>query len=613
MRRLLTTLMILLVVLVAGLSALVLLVNPNDFRAYMIRQVEERSGYQLALEGRLRWHVWPQLSILSGRMSLTAPGASQPLVSAANMRLDVGLLPLLSHRLDVRQVMIKGAVIQLTPQTEARPQNSEPVAPKITVPLSDAGHGWSFAIGELSVADSLLVFERHAGDQITMRNINLQMTQDGKRHADVTFSGSINRNQRDLDLQFEAALDRSDYPANLSASLSAVDYKLSGADLPPQGIAGQGMMSGHWSEASRTLSFSDIKLSANDSDVSGAVSVVLDDIPTWRVRLQSERLNFDNLLVVRDNPAVNASGALKQAPVLPRPVIAQAPVDNDLSGLSNFDAQLALRAATTVWRGMTLTNLDARLSNQRGLLTINTLQGSVAKGHFSLPGTLDARQVPSRVILNPQLENISLRPLLTAFNYPQTLSGQLTLQGTFSGNALDAINFRSHWQGNAQAKVNGMRLEGMNFLTLIQQAVARGSEGVDSPHDDETATTLNTFSAKLQLNHGMLQFSNMAGVSPRLTLTGQGQVNLMAQQCDVQFNIRTSASWKGDQNIIARLQNTAIPLRIYGPWDNLNYHLDVDKELRKSLQNEARTRLKAWADRNKGTQRAKDADALLNE
>lgn len=34
MRRVLTTLMILLVVLVAGLSALVLLVNPNDFRLH---------------------------------------------------------------------------------------------------------------------------------------------------------------------------------------------------------------------------------------------------------------------------------------------------------------------------------------------------------------------------------------------------------------------------------------------------------------------------------------------------------------------------------------------------------------------------------------------------
>lgn len=66
MRRFLTTLMILLVVLVVGLSALVLLVNPNDFRDYMVKQVAARSGYQLQLDGPLRWHVLPQLSILSG-------------------------------------------------------------------------------------------------------------------------------------------------------------------------------------------------------------------------------------------------------------------------------------------------------------------------------------------------------------------------------------------------------------------------------------------------------------------------------------------------------------------------------------------------------------------
>jgi hypothetical protein len=35
------------------------------------------------------------------------------------MRLDVALIPLISHQLQVNQVMLKGAVIQLTPQTEA--------------------------------------------------------------------------------------------------------------------------------------------------------------------------------------------------------------------------------------------------------------------------------------------------------------------------------------------------------------------------------------------------------------------------------------------------------------------------------------------------------------
>ena len=122
MRRVITTLAILLVVVVAGLTALVMLVNPNDFRSYMVQQVEQRIGYQLTINGDLRWHVWPKLSILAGRMSLTAPGAAQPVVSADNMRLDVNLLPLLSHQLSVSQVMLKNAVVRLTPDRRALAQ-----------------------------------------------------------------------------------------------------------------------------------------------------------------------------------------------------------------------------------------------------------------------------------------------------------------------------------------------------------------------------------------------------------------------------------------------------------------------------------------------------------
>lgn len=132
MRRLLTTLAILLVVVVAGMSALVLLVNPNDFRGYMVKKVEQKSGYQLTLEGDLRWHIWPQLSILAGRMTLTAPGAKAPVVSAENMRLDVKLLPLLSHQLFVKQVMLKTRLFASRPTAKSTrrwtPRSHPPVA-----------------------------------------------------------------------------------------------------------------------------------------------------------------------------------------------------------------------------------------------------------------------------------------------------------------------------------------------------------------------------------------------------------------------------------------------------------------------------------------------------
>lgn len=78
MRRFLTALAIILAVVVAGMSALVLLVDPNDFRGYMVKKVEDKTGYHLKIDGDLRWHVWPQLSILAGQMSLTAPGRQLP-------------------------------------------------------------------------------------------------------------------------------------------------------------------------------------------------------------------------------------------------------------------------------------------------------------------------------------------------------------------------------------------------------------------------------------------------------------------------------------------------------------------------------------------------------
>lgn len=149
MKRVITTLAILLVVVVTGMSALVLLVNPNDFRAYMVQQVEQRSGYRLEVSSDLRWHVWPQLSILAGRMSLTAPGASQPMVSAENMRLDVDLWPLLSHQLSVSQVMLKNAIVRVTPDSRAQRARN---APRVRVMrsrlrLPAAGHSISLNCG----------------------------------------------------------------------------------------------------------------------------------------------------------------------------------------------------------------------------------------------------------------------------------------------------------------------------------------------------------------------------------------------------------------------------------------------------------------------------------
>ncbi|CAM4360669.1 outer membrane assembly protein AsmA [Pluralibacter gergoviae] len=614
MRRLLTTLMILLVVIVAGLSALVLLVNPNDFRHYLIDQVASRSGYQLELDGRLRWHVWPQLSILTGRMSLTEPGASAPLVRADNMRLDVALIPLLSHQLKVKQVMLKGAVIELTPQTEAVRDGSAPVAPREnTLPLESADRGWSFDVASLKVHDSVLVFQHADDEQVTVRGIDLEMQQDEHHRAEVDFSGRINRDQRDLTIAFNAQVNAGDYPQNLTATFNRLNWQLKGADLPPQGIVGQGSLQAQWQEAAKKLSFSQLQLTANDSTLRGEGSVVLSDRPQWTLNLQSDKLNLDNLMVHADAAAdggTGGQGQVRQQPL--RPVIADSAPQPDYASLRAYRADFSFQASQLQWRGMNFVNVRAQAQNNRGLLTVSHLSGELGKGTLSLPGTLDAREDVPRARFRPALKDIEIGALLKAFNYPIELTGELSLNGDFNGGKIDADSFRRSWDGQASLALRNSRAQGLNFQQLVQQAVAR-SANVKVQDSFTNATELDSLTSELSLDSGMLSLDDMAGQSQMLALTGEGTLDLVHEEGDVRFNVRVLDGWEGQSKLIETLKTTPVPLRVYGKWTALNYSLQVDQALRKSLQDEARSKLQKWADKNQDRQSGRDVKKFLDK
>lgn len=616
MRRFLTTLMILLVVLVAGFSALVLLVNPNDFRAYMVKQVAARSGYQLQLDGPLRWHVWPQLSILSGRMVLTAEGASEPLIRADNMRLDVALWPLLSHQLSVKQVMLKGAVIQLTPQTEAVRGEDAPVAPKDnTLPDLAEDRGWSFDIARLRVADSVLVFQHEDDEQVTVRDIRLDMEQDNQHRGTFDFSGRVNRDQRDLALSFNGTVDASDYPHNLSANIQQLSWQLQGADLPAQGIKGQGQLQAQWLEEKKQLAFSQIHLTANDSSLAGQVHVSLLDKPEWIVDLKFGQLNLDNLLVQRE-AATTTNGEAQQGqsqPTLARPVIASQVDAVSYQGLKGFSADIALQADKVLWRKMAFDNVSAKIDNQFGLLNVAQLQGKSDGGLVSLPGTLDARKGQPRAVFHPRLDGVEIGTILKAFDYPIALTGKLSLAGDFSGSDIDAQAFRHSWQGQAHVEMNDTRMEGMNFQQMIQQAVERSGGDVKAQQNLDNVTRLDRFVTDMTLDNGEVTLDNMAGESSMLALTGKGTLDLVKQNCDTLFNIRVLGGWDGESKLINFLKATPVPLRVYGQWQALNYNLQVDQLLRKHLQDEAKRLLNDWADRNKDSRNGKDVKKLLDK
>lgn len=609
MRRLLTTLAILLVVVVAGMSALVLLVNPNDFRGYMIKKVEQKSGYQLTLEGDLRWHIWPQLSILAGRMTLTAPGAKAPVVSAENMRLDVKLLPLLSHQLFVKQVMLKNAIIRLTPDSEEHSQMDAPIAPAGTgTDAADAA--WKFDIDNLRVVDSLLIWQRADNEQINVRDINLTLQQTQTRQAQLELSSRVNRDQRDLTFSMAADVDLQQFPRQIGAKVTQFNYQLAGADIPNGGIQGEGNAQVVYQQTPAQIAVSQLSVSANNSQLTGDISATLGAVPGYVVNLNSANLDLDALSGWQSSTNTAEQPAVTSAPVIASQVDDR---QQNLEALRDFNAQLNLQAAQLTYRGMNVTQLAVVADNQRGLLTLHKLAGQLAGGDFSLPGALDARGNKPVISVHPALNQVELGTVLKAFDMPQMLTGKFSMKGDLTGDRLSSQSFERRWRGTAQLAMQDAQLHGLNIQQLIQQAVARNDNSVRGQDSYQRYTEVKNVSAQASLNQGTIKLSGLTADSPLLALTGVGSIDMPGKQCDMALNVRVTGGWQGRGELIEQLQKTPIPLRVYGPWQQLNYQLQVDQVLRKTLQDRAKDALNKWAEKNKDSREGQDLKKLLDK
>ena len=201
---------------------------------------------------------------------------------------------------------------------------------------------------------------------------------------------------------------------------------------------------------------------------------------------------------------------------------------------------------------MHFTQVKSEISNQQGLLTIHQMQGSLDGGRLSLPGSLDARGATPHASFQPQLDNVEIGSILKAFNYSINLTGKLSLTGEFSGGKIDADEFRRSWQGQAVTQLTDTRTEGLNFQQLVQQAVER-STNVQAQENYDNATRLDSVSTEFALNNGLVTLTHMQGQSDMMALTGQGELNLLKEDCDMLFNVRVLGGWKGESKLIDRL------------------------------------------------------------
>ncbi|MEZ8510743.1 AsmA family protein [Vibrio splendidus] len=218
MKKLLIFIAVPVFVVVAAILALVLLVNPNQFKPLIVEQAQKHTGLELVIEGDISWQFFPSIGFELGQTELRNPeGFTQPnLFKVDTVGVDVSVSPLFSNQLEIGNITLDGAEFYLETLKDGRknidaltqasaPQESEPAAdassestPAPQEQSATDASGWTINLAGVTVSNALFEMDdKQAGSFTKLYDVSLNLSEFAvDTWTTATFAASGENNQQ---------------------------------------------------------------------------------------------------------------------------------------------------------------------------------------------------------------------------------------------------------------------------------------------------------------------------------------------------------------------------------------------------------------------------------
>lgn len=581
-KKILITLLILILLTAIGIVSLIVFVDPNNYRGFISDTVKDKTGYELTIDGNLRWHIWPQVSILTDSVKLSDIDAKKPILTADNMRLDVELFPLFSKKLEIKNVFIKSAIINITDESKgqvykhkAEQQPTTDDTQTTQTKQQKESSKWAFTLNKLEVSDSTVVLQ-NKDDFINFRNINLAIIQKSDKKIAIDVKGNIDRNQQNFSYVADADVDLALFPEKAIIDLKKFDYTYKGVAIPTKELKGNLKGVINYLHNSKQLTSKDLSFSVNENYFSGAVNANFDKKPYIDLTVTSNELNLTPFL--EKDKKTNENITIQQTP----PVVSNVTnVDNELNFLNSFNAKAKLDIKKLNVNKMILNNINVALANNDGVTTFQNIGFDFAKGHIAATGMANGKQKYTQIKLVPKITNIDLNTFFNQIETPNDLEGVFNASGDIEVNTLSGNKLLENLKGNLSINVTNAKLNKININSIIQNAATKYTKDVSATENMKNYTEFSKISTDAYLNRGNLELTTLNALSPTLEIVdGSGKVGMIQKDLDINMNIKILGGWNGKSNTIAKLQKLVIPLRIYGQFSKLHYQLDIGQVIK---------------------------------
>jgi AsmA protein len=294
---------------------------------------------------------------------------------------------------------------------------------------------------------------------------------------------------------------------------------------------------------------------------------------------------------------------------------ADAPID--LSALADLDLSGSLAVGRLQARGLTVSDLQVKVKAAQGRLDAAPITAALYGGKLNGTSAIRAGATPdaNRIDADVDLTGVSIGPLLRDVARQDLLegSGNLKLVLNTGGGTVDAM--KRGLDGSARLALRNGAIKGINLAETIRSArnLLRSGKSESKASDASKKTDFTELDVSFKIVDGVATSSDLDVKSPLLRIGGEGRVDLVASRVD--YTVRASVvgtSTGQDGKDLAELRGVTLPVRLTGPFDQVDWQIDWETAGREALKSRAaaelRDRLKT--DDLEGKAREKLGDAL---
>lgn len=306
-----------------------------------------------------------------------------------------------------------------------------------------------------------------------------------------------------------------------------------------------------------------LSLRSDGSHIRGKWSVTPGSSPTLGFDLDVDRFDLSALAGRKPATRPRSTAPERTAPPL------------DLSALQGLDIEGTLRVDQLKAAGLHLEKLRLPLRIRDGQLTSSGHAVSLYGGN--LDGSLRLDATSRQMSYRGYLQGASLGPLLRDLHGSESLTGTTNFFVDVAATGDTPTGFLDDLHGQARLRIRNSTVPGIDVGMAFREwrHLIGTRQGAQRRFNDKESTAVGELTASFQVNKGVAASKDLLAKGGMLKVTGEGQIDLRRQAIDGLSYVTLLVVPVGpDSGPLANLRGITVPIRVKGPVEQPDWHLE---------------------------------------